>query len=157
MPVEIERKFIVNVDLLPKDLDGVAIRQGYIFSDEQKTIRVRVMGHKAFITIKGKDLNGTRPEFEYNIPFEDGVELFESFTEYGKISKIRYHLLHGRHLWEIDQFLDDNLGLWMAEIELQHAEEEIIIPPWVAKEVTGNPMYLNAYLATHPFTSWVAQ
>jgi len=157
MPLEIERKFLVYHELLPEGMDGVPIKQGYLHSDEDKSIRVRIMGHKSYLTIKGRDIQGSRPEFEYEIPYDDGIHLYENFTNAGRINKIRFHLLIGHHLWEVDKFLDDNQGLWLAEVELNSADEEIVVPSWVKKEVTGNPRYLNSYLANHPFTSWVAQ
>lgn len=157
MPLEIERKFLVYHELLPEGMDGVPIRQGYLHSDESKSIRVRIMGHKSFLTIKGKDKDGIRPEFEYEIPYEEGMSLYENFTMAGKINKVRFHLLIGKHLWEVDKFLDDNLGLWLAEVELSSTDEEILIPSWVKMEVTGNPRYLNTFLAKHPFTSWTVQ
>ncbi|MBK7028162.1 MAG: CYTH domain-containing protein [Bacteroidales bacterium] len=154
MALEIERKFLVDPAKLPQGLDGVIIRQGYMLISQEKSIRIRISGHKAFLTIKGMDRNGVRPEFEYEIPFDDGQDLFDQFTLPGKISKIRYHHIFKKHLWEIDEFLLDNKGLWIAEIELASEDETFDIPDWIVSEVTGDLRFFNTYLSQHPYSTW---
>jgi adenylate cyclase len=153
MAIEIERKFLVNVELIPIGIDGIGIRQGYLLVSPEKSVRVRIAGHKAFITVKGSDHQGSRPEFEYEIPVEDAEFMLANHCQGQKISKIRRHIIHKGHLWEIDEFLEDNKGLWLAEIELSDAGEIIELPSWVTVEVTGDKKYYNSYLSQHPYVS----
>ncbi|MCW3105935.1 MAG: hypothetical protein JWQ09_441 [Segetibacter sp.] len=155
MGVEIERKYLVNKkmwDNTPKD-DSYQVRQGYILNEENKTIRIRLTDNKGYITIKGASKGSSRPEFEYPIPIEDAEELLKSFcTQY--ISKIRHNITYKNKLWEVDEFLDDNAGLIIAEIELKSEGETFDLPGWVEKEVTGDAKYYNSNLSLHPFKNW---
>ena len=155
MAFEIERKFLVNKEKwnqLPKNKETI-YRQGYILSDPEKTIRVRINDVEGFITLKGKTIGATRTEFEYSIPRQDAIELLDKFCS-SELSKQRYEITHGGKLWEVDVFLGANEGLVVAEIELQSEDEEFEIPGWVLEEVTDDEKYYNANLAIKPFKYW---
>ncbi|GGB02359.1 CYTH domain-containing protein [Mucilaginibacter rubeus] len=155
MAIEIERKFLVDREkwqLVTKP-EAMYFRQGYIFSDEKKTIRVRVTDTEAYITIKGSTAGFSRSEFEYTIPAADGVQLLDNFAA-SELEKYRYRIIYASKLWEVDEFLGDNQGLLMAEIELGSEDEEFELPPWVTTEVTGDDRYYNARLSVHPFKNW---
>lgn len=155
MGQEIEHKYLVRKDLwyAIQKPQGVSIRQGYLHTDSNITIRVRTAGEDAFITIKGPSLNATRAEFEYPIPVKDAEELMQLCT-LPLIDKIRYHLECAGKKWVVDEFFGDNEGLIMAEIELIFAEEKYEIPAWVGEDVTHDPRYYNSYLAAHSFSTW---
>lgn len=143
---EIERKFLIKENLLLPDLlnlEYFSIDQGYLVSGEV-SVRIRLLNDKAFLTIKGP---GTicRSEFEYEIPYFDGKEMFELCQT--SIYKLRYKLDVGEHLWEIDKFEKKHTGLWLAEIELSSENEEFELPIWIDKEVTEDKRYSNAALA----------
>ena len=155
MSIEIERKFLVDREkwqLVTKP-EAMHFRQGYIFSDEKKTIRVRVTDTEAYITIKGSTAGFSRSEFEYTIPAADGVQLLDNFAA-SELEKYRYRITYAGKLWEVDEFLGDNQGLLMAEIELGSEDEEFELPPWVTTEVTGDDRYYNARLSIYPFKNW---
>jgi CYTH domain-containing protein len=152
---EIERKFLVDKErwLAFYKEPGIGYLQGYLSIDEEKVVRVRVAGDKGFITIKGKSENFSHPEFEYEIPLDDARELIHHFTK-TRVEKIRIRIMHENHVWDVDEFLGENEGLLMAEIELEHPEETFVKPGWLGKEVTDDVRYYNAYLSIHPFRTW---
>ncbi len=155
MGIEIERKFLVNKDkwnLVSKPKKDF-YRQGYLYSDSNKTIRVRQTNDKGYITIKGSVIGLSRTEFEYEIPKAEAEELLNQFSV-SELIKVRYKILFTNKVWEIDQFLGDNLGLIVAEIELEHENEQFEMPDWIANEVTGINKYYNSILATFPFSKW---
>jgi len=155
MGIEIERKFLVDQEQwqqLPKPV-GVRFRQGYILSDESKTIRIRVTPDEAFITIKGKTAGLSRLEYEYKIPAAEGDELLDNFA-LSELAKRRYYIDVAGKTWEVDEFLGANKGLLVAEIELLSEDEKFIIPSWITTEVTGDERYYNSRLATKPFNTW---
>lgn len=155
MGVEIERKYLVNKSLWDKTSKDNRhfVKQGYILNKPGKTIRVRLTDNKGFITIKGISTGVARPEFEYEIPEEDSKELLENFCN-SIVSKIRNNIIYKDKLWEVDEFLDDNAGLIIAEIELSDEKELFDLPEWVEKEVTGEEKYYNSNLSVHPFKEW---
>lgn len=155
MALEIERKFLVDA-LLWAEIEhpeGTFYRQGYLHSDIEKTVRVRIAGETAFLTIKGKTVGASRAEFEYEIPVEDATELLDTLAN-AELSKIRYVMEYRGKIWEIDEFKGENAPLLLAEIELQSEDELFELPPWVAEEVTDDERFFNAYLAKKPFGSW---
>ncbi|NCD68443.1 CYTH domain-containing protein [Mucilaginibacter agri] len=155
MGVEIERKFLVNQEIwqqLEKP-NGVHYHQGYIPSDDSCTVRVRIAGERGYLTLKGKTKGFSRKEFEYEIPFADAQEMLNEFTRTGT-EKIRYHIAIGTHVWEVDEFLGPNKGLFVAEIELRDESEPFAIPAWIGEEVTNDRRYANSNLAVHPFLEW---
>jgi adenylate cyclase len=153
--VETERKFLVNQEKWLKVIkpDGIRYHQGYLSIDEDKVVRVRVAADKGFLTIKGKSDTISHPEFEYAIPVEDALDLLQKFTK-TRIEKIRTRIPAGNHVWEVDEFLGENDGLLMAEIELESPEDEFEKPHWLGTEVTGDERYYNAYLSLNPFPTW---
>ena len=156
MPIEIERKYLVKHDLWnalakPK---GEYYRQGYIVNEKVKTVRVRATENQGFITIKGKTDNpAVKPEYEYQIPKAEAIELLDGFTE-NNIEKIRYKIEYQGKTWEIDLFYGDNEGLIVAEIELNSMEESYQIPEWIDREVTHESKYFNSNLSKNPFKNW---
>ncbi len=155
MGVEIERKFLVDHEKwnAVEKPEGTHYRQGYILSDKAHTVRVRVSDKTCFLNLKSKSSNMSRNEYEYEIPLQDGLEILKSFTTNGT-EKIRYNIPFEGKLWEVDEFLGDNVGLIVAEIELKSEEEEFSRPAWVTVEVTDDGRYTNAALAKRPFKDW---
>lgn len=155
MGIEIERKFLVkNPDILDS-LEGREIRQGYM-PVSKGIVRIRTWGDEAFITLKGRGLH-KREEYEYPIPHTDAVRMIELFCDNKVICKTRYLLNLGDHLWEIDRFYDENEGLIIAEIELNHEDEYVEKPDWLGKEVTGESRYYNSQLLANPYVNWHSQ
>lgn len=150
MALEIERKFLVINDDYKRGSTGVLYKQGYISSQPGRTVRVRTAGDKAWLTIKGPTVGSTRSEFEYQIPYEDALYLF-TLCEAGYIEKLRYAVLYKGMVWEVDEFLGDNQGLVIAEIELDSENQSFPLPPWIGSEVTGDPRYYNSNLIHQPF------
>lgn len=132
---------------------GNFFRQGYMISDPGKTVRVRLTDEAGYLTIKGISVGATRSEFEYEIPKEDARELLDNFCS-SDLTKIRYKVHHNGKLWEVDEFLGDNAGLMVAEIELSDESESFDIPHWVDKEVTGEEKYYNSRLSQNPYKNW---
>ncbi|MEP0264810.1 CYTH domain-containing protein [Dokdonia sp.] len=153
---EIERKFLLTSDAFKKEASrSFRITQGYLTTDIERTVRVRIKGDKAYLTIKGKSNEGgtTRVEVEEEIAFAKAETLLKLCLP-GVIDKTRYEVNIGNHTWEIDEFYGENKGLFLAEIELKNEEESFQKPAWVGKEVTGNKKYYNSYISTHPYTLW---
>lgn len=144
--VEIERKFLIDTALLPPLRGGLELRQGYLASDSQKTVRLRMSVDKAWLTIKGKTTGISRPEFEYEIPMTEARDMWP-LCGTQTLEKIRYKLQLGNHTWEIDEFLGRHKGLWLAEIELSSEQEDFQRPTWLTKEVSQDYRYTNAHLA----------
>lgn len=151
---EIERKFLVKTTAWESEKPGQKICQGYISSAVERTVRVRIKGEKAFLTIKGVTEGIARLEFEYEIPYADARILLQSICEPPLVEKIRYEQEYRGHRWEIDVFSGANDGLIVAEVELQHADEALELPAWVGREVSGEPQYYNSNLIRHPYCTW---
>ncbi|UOL48612.1 CYTH domain-containing protein [Pseudomonas phage Astolliot] len=157
---EIERKFLIDKEKFldahrPLQLqNNVYIAQGYLSTDPERTVRVRVMGNTGWITVKGKSSEDglTRFEWETEINVNDAKDMLGMCTSV--ISKLRYYIGYDGKTWEIDAFDDENSGLIVAEIELQSETETITIPSWVTVEVTGDPKYYNSALTKHPYKDW---
>lgn len=156
--MEIERKFLVNKDLWQKAEKPVGERivQGYLSTRADKTIRIRIAGLHGYMTIKGKTINISREEYEFPVPTDIANALIQKFSE-GVIEKVRYKVPYKGKIWEVDEFLGDNAGLLIAEIELTDENEKIETPCWVGSEVSTDPRYFNAYLALKPFKTWQHQ
>lgn len=154
MGLEIERKFLVRGDAWKSLGEGVSIRQGYLSTNPDRVVRVRIEGSVATLTIKGRSVGPTRGEWEYSIPLADAEELLSTLCECPLVEKIRYRVRQHQMLWEIDEFLGENDGLVVAEIELSSAEQEFLMPEWAAEEVTHDARYYNANLLRHPYSSW---
>jgi adenylate cyclase len=154
MSVEIERKFLVR-DARWKSLgQGVLLRQGYLSSDPERIVRVRIEGESAVLTIKGRVVGVTRGEWEYPIPLNDAKAFLDSLCERPIIEKKRYRIAHEGMIWEVDEFLGDNAGLVVAEIELESEDQVFAKPEWVGEEVTHDPRYFNSSLLRNPYSSW---
>ncbi|MDQ0476873.1 CYTH domain-containing protein [Chryseobacterium sp. MDT2-18] len=155
MGIEIERKFLVNKTKWQQveKPGGEFYRQGYLLTDPNKTIRVRQTSDKGFLTIKGISVGATRAEYEYEIPVGEAKELLDQFCV-AELSKIRFKISVGQHVWEVDEFLGNNTGLLVAEIELTSEDEIFTLPDWIDSEVTGDEKYYNSNLVTHPYKDW---
>ncbi len=154
MGKEIERKFLVKGDAWRALAQGTMYRQGYLNSAKERTVRVRTVGDKAFLTIKGITVGATRAEYEYEIPFDDCNALLDNLAEKPIIEKKRCKIPMNDLVWEVDEFFGDNQGLIVAEVELQSEDQKIDKPDWVGDEVSGDPRYFNSNLIKHPFTKW---
>lgn len=153
MGIEIERKFLVRDRSVLDASHGVAYRQGYLSIDPARTVRVRVAGGHAFLTIKGLSNGPSRAEFEYEIPADDGGDLL-ALCEGPPVEKTRHRVEHAGQAWEVDVFHGANEGLVVAEVELASSDALVLIPEWVGDEVTSDPRYFNANLVGHPYRSW---
>ena len=155
MATEIERKFLVKNDAWRARVESASrISQGYLVADPHVTLRVRLRGDRACLTIKAKAAGISRSEFEYPIPVADAEAMLHGLIALPPVDKVRHLLRVGDHLWELDVFGGENAGLVMAEVELAAEDEAFELPDWAGEEVTGDPRYYNAYLARHPFTRW---
>ena len=154
MAKEIERKFLVNGDAWRALAEGTTYRQGYLNSAKERTVRIRTADGRAFLTIKGITVGATRSEYEYEIPFDDGKAMLDTLVEKPLIEKKRYKIPVGNVTWEIDEFLGENVGLIIAEVELKGADQTFDKPVWLGDEVTSDPRYFNANLIKNPFTCW---
>lgn len=152
MATEIERKFLVSGEAW-KTSDATLYRQGYLNPDKYRTVRVRIVGNTAFLTIKGITTGASRAEFEYEVPVADAEQML-TICDGPLIEKYRHLVRHDGMLWEVDEFLGDNLGLVVAEVELQSEDQHLNAPDWTAAEVTGDARYFNSSLAQTPFNSW---
>lgn len=154
MGIEIERKFLVCGEGWRQPPERqTRFSQGYLSRDPARTVRVRLAGDKAFLTIKGATRGASRAEFEYEIPVADGQALL-ALCEGPVVEKIRHLCEHAGMTWEVDEFLGANAGLRVAEIELQSEDQPFELPAWLGEEVTADARYVNANLAVRPFTSW---
>jgi adenylate cyclase len=155
MALEIERKFLVNGEFRSEVAEAVHIIQGYISTLPGRTVRIRIRGERGFITIKGKaDSSGiVRYEWEKEIPLSEAKELL-LLCEPVVIEKTRHIIKAGKHLFEVDEFHDENEGLIIAEIELSSADEQFRKPSWLGKEVTFEAKYYNSSLSRKPFKNW---
>ena len=154
--VEIERKFLVLSDEYKSQATVKnSIAQGYLNSDPNRTVRIRIKGESGFLTIKGKgnESGTTRFEWETELPLFEAKPLL-ALCEDGVIDKIRYEIPSGKHVFEVDEFAGDNDGLVIAEIELSAEDETFDRPDWLGKEVSGDIRFYNAYLSKNPYSKW---
>ena len=154
MGKEIERKFLVKDETYKTLAERILYYQGFLNTSKERVVRVRVVGDKSFLTIKGLSKGATRTEFEYEIPVEDAKIMLEELCEKPIIIKYRYNIQIGDLLWEVDEFKAENEGLVIAEIELHDEFQNFVKPNWIGEEVTEDPKYYNANLIKHPFGSW---
>jgi len=154
MATEIERKYLVDTSRWRPSGAGVLYRQGYLSSTKERVVRVRIVGDRGFLTIKGVTSGISRNEFEYVIPVEDAAAMLDALCERPLIEKTRYREQFAERTWEIDVFHGDNDGLVVAEVELTNAAEEIVLPSWAGSEVSGDPRYFNSNLVSNPYKNW---
>jgi len=152
MAIEIERKFLVTGDDW-RAAPGVPYAQGYLNRDKARTVRVRLVEDRAWLTVKGLSTGATRAEFEYEIPAADARELL-GLCDGPLVRKLRRIVVHAGSTWEIDEFEGENAGLVVAEIELASEDASFEPPPWLGEEVTHDPRYFNSSLAALPYASW---
>jgi len=154
MPKEIERKFLLKNDNWKSQFTSrMIIKQGYLSTKKERTVRVRIFGKKGFLTIKGETVGMTRLEFEYEIPVQEANELLQ-LCEKPLIEKERFIVSRGKLKWEIDIFEGENAGLRIAEVELGDESQDVEIPDWIGEEVTFDHRYFNSNLVKLPFKSW---
>ncbi len=152
MATEIERKFLVTGSGWRRGKRS-RLRQGYLCAREERSVRVRLESGVGTLNVKGPARGLARAEFEYRIPAEDAVRLLR-LCERPLIEKTRTRVRFGGLIWEVDEFFGDNLGLVVAEVELDRPDRTVLLPPWVGAEVTRDPRYLNANLFRNPFRTW---
>lgn len=155
MAIETEYKYLVKADLWQEVIPhkSVSVKQAYLLTDPEKTIRVRTMGDKAFITIKGKASGASRLEYEYEIPLNDAEELITNFSS-DRIEKIRHYVMYDNKTWEVDEFQGANKGLIVAEIELETEDQSYTLPSWAGENVTEDHKYANSNLVSNPYINW---
>ncbi|MBW6491444.1 MAG: CYTH domain-containing protein [Lentimicrobium sp.] len=154
MPLEIEHKFLVSNNSFRLLAKPVLYRQGYLAILADREIRVRIAGDTSCITIKSKISETVRHEFEYEIPTSDAELMINKLCSSQLIEKYRYRILFAGMIWEVDEFIGENAGLVIAEIELENENQYFEKPDWIGKEVSGDDRYLNAYLSVNPFKNW---
>lgn len=154
--IEIERKFLVKSDAFKTEaFKSTRIIQGYLNSNKQRAVRVRIKGELGYLTIKGESSKSglSRFEWEKEIPEIEASSLME-LCEPGVIDKIRYEVKSGKHIFEVDEFLGENEGLIIAEVELENENEAFEIPKWLGDEVSGQIKYYNSQLSKQPYNKW---
>ncbi len=155
MATEIEHKFLVRDDRWRGQVErSVWIRQGYLTSNARCSVRVRVADGRGFLNLKSGTLGIQRSEYEYSIPLVEAEEILDTLCEKPLLEKIRHFLRYGEHLWEIDEFADDNAGLIVAEVELDHPDESFARPDWLGEDISHDLRYYNSQLARHPYRLW---
>jgi len=154
MPKEIERKFLVETEGWRGLGEAVLFRQGYLSTDPERTVRVRLAGDQGWITVKGISRGLERSEFEYEIPPSDAAEMLDTLCLRPLVEKTRTRISIGDLVWEVDEFAGENAGLIIAEVELQSSDQQITVPPWAGREVTGDMRFYNSNLSQNPFSRW---
>lgn len=156
MGTEIERKFLVVGEDWRRGSTAVPIRQGYLSSTPERTVRIRLEGGRGVLTVKGLSIGATRPEYEYAIPAADATEMLDRLCGKPLLEKTRWAVEHDGRTWHVDEFHGDNAGLVVAEIELARESEVVALPPWAGREVTGEDRYYNVNLARRPWRDWTS-
>jgi adenylate cyclase len=154
MALEIERKYLVDLEKLGTLENGIRIKQAYLSTNKEAVVRVRVKNDKAYLTIKGSNIGVTRLEFEYEIPLDEANEMLDKLCQKPVIDKTRYLIDYENHTWELDIFYGDNEGLVVVEVELSSEDETIILPSWVKEEVSCDSRYYNSNLMKNPYKNW---
>jgi CYTH domain-containing protein len=154
-PLEIERKFLIVSDAWRGQVEGAPKRlsQGYLCSDAAKSVRVRIAGDRATLTVKGSREGISRLELQYDIPVRD-AEFMLALCERPLIDKTRYIVRHDGMKWEVDIFHAENDGLMVAEVELEREDQPVNLPEWVGQEVSHEARYYNSCLARVPYSTW---
>jgi CYTH domain-containing protein len=150
--IEIERKYLV-VGGGWRSAHGDRIVQGYLNTDPERTVRIRLVNRTAYLAVKGPTHGVSRREFEYEIPFADGERLLK-MSEGSPIQKVRHSIAYQGSRWDVDEFLGVNAPLVLAEIELKSESQEIDRPNWLGQEVTGDARFYNSNLAIKPYSTW---
>lgn len=153
MAKEIERRFHLKHDGWRALAEGEWLKQGYLSVEPERTVRVRVKGDQAWLTLKSNISNVSRHEFEYAIPLADAQTMLATMCPM-LVEKKRHRIPIGKHVFEVDEFFGQNAGLVLAEVELADEDEAFERPDWLGDEVTQDPRYTNAYLSKHPWSEW---
>jgi adenylate cyclase len=154
MPTEIERKYLVTGDAWRQAVTSqTPMRQGYFETGPASTVRVRIEGARAVLTIKGPTVGISRTEYEYEIPIEDARQMLDIFCEGRQVQKVRFYVSFAQMTWEVDVFEGENEGLVLAEVELERADQEVEVPEWIGQEVSHDSRYRNACLAVKSMPS----
>lgn len=154
MGKEIERKYKVKDGSYKKFSSGELYRQGFLSTDPQRVVRVRVANNKGFLTVKSANIGAERSEFEYVIPVDEANEMLDKLCVKPLIEKYRYTLQFEGLTWVVDEFTGENEGLVLAEIELQYNGQDFKLPDWIGQEVTGDMRYYNSNLVKEPYKNW---
>ena len=154
MGKEIERKFLVTSDAYKTQGKGSYYRQSYLCNTVEKVVRVRIADHKGYLTLKGANNGITRLEFEYEIPVAEAQQMLDAFCTKPDIEKTRYRIPFEGYVWEVDEFMGENEGLVVAEIELPSEDATFVKPDWVGVEVSDDDRYYNSNLIRNPFSKW---
>ncbi len=155
MATEIEHKFLLRDDRWRQQVErSTQIRQGYLMSDARCSVRLRTADDKGYLNIKSGTLGIQRSEYEYPVPLSEAEEMLNTLCEKPLLEKTRHFVPIGKHLWEIDEFFGDNVGLIVAEIELSHPGEPFECPDWVGEEVSHDIRYYNSQLVKYPYKAW---
>ncbi|MBT3251142.1 MAG: CYTH domain-containing protein [Candidatus Marinimicrobia bacterium] len=154
MKTEIERKFLVINNKYKELAEGTFYHQGYLNWQKERIVRVRKINDKGFLTVKGITMGATRLEYEYEIPVNDANDLLNEICEKPTIRKYRFKIPFAGLIWEVDEFLDDNRGLIVAEIELEYEKQTFNKPDWIGDEVTYDHRYFNSNLIKNPINTW---
>jgi adenylate cyclase len=157
MGTEVEHKFLVADDSWREAVTGSSeIIQGYLARAGLATVRVRLAGTRAFLTVKGPSRATARTEFEYEIPVDDARAMLAELADGPVIHKVRHLVPVGEHVWEVDVFAGENAPLVLAEVELGDPDEQFAVPGWAGADVSDDPRYFNANLALEPYSRWGA-
>ncbi|MDR1359647.1 MAG: CYTH domain-containing protein [Deltaproteobacteria bacterium] len=154
MALERERKFLARGTAWKEAAAGLLYRQGYFRRDALCVVRVRLAGERGFLAVKGPAFGLARAEYEYEIPPLDAQAMLLELADKPLIEKIRRRVAHGGMIWEVDEFLGENQGLVVAEVELEREEQPLSKPAWAGFEVTGLERYYNSALVDYPFSRW---
>lgn len=158
MGIEIERKFLVTDESWRQAVShSRPMRQGYLASSEQVSIRVRSDGERAYLNLKSATLGVTRSEYEYPLPLDEAEEILQQLCDRPLIEKRRHYVEHAGATWEVDEFAGDNAGLIVAEIELDSADQPFERPSWLGREVSDDPRYYNVLLVRNPYNTWSSE
>ncbi len=152
--IEIERRFLLADDSWREAAGAPKLMsQGYLSVEKERTIRVRIVGSRAWLTLKGYLSDVSRSEFEYEIPLSDAQTMMQTMCPF-RLEKHRYEIVYQGHTFEIDEYFGDNAPLIVAELELPDEAAEFPRPSWLGEEITAHGRYTNAYLSKHPYSSW---
>lgn len=151
---EIERKYLLEGTAWKEGATGTFYRQGYLSTVKERTVRVRTIDDRGFLTVKGISEGVSRLEFEYEIPVADATQMLDELCPRPLIEKARFKIAYGGLVWEVDEFFGENEGLIVAEVELDAEDQEIPLPDWVGEEVSDDPRYFNSNLSVTPYSQW---
>lgn len=154
MATEIERKFLLKGDEWRVLAKGTVYRQGYLSTKKGCSVRVRLVGDRGYLTIKGLTEGFSRAEYEYPIPAKDAQEMLDNLCDRPLIEKTRYKIEYAGLIWEVDEFAGENQGLTLAEVELTDKNQIIELPDWIGKEVSDDARYFNVNLVQYPYSQW---